>query len=119
MELREFYGIVGGDYETVLENMISEQMAFKFIDMFLEDPSYQRLLTALECGEDEEAFKAVHTLKGVSANLGLMNLYQKAVLVTEELRNGRNPMQARAYMPQLTKEYEETIQAILKLQKEK
>lgn len=104
-----------GDYEAVLENMITEEYVIKFATMFLDDPNYERLTDALERGDDEEAFKAVHTLKGVAANLSYGRLYEAAVAVTEELRGGKNPDKAREYMPKLTKEYEFVIDRIRQL----
>ncbi len=119
MTIEEFYQSVDGDYETVLENMITEEYVLKFMEMFLDDPNYARLTDALARGDDEDAFKAVHTLKGVAANLSYGRLYEAAVAVTEELRGGRDPQKAREYMPQLTKEYEFVIGQIRRLIEDK
>ena len=58
----------------------------KFIGKFSSDPSFQLLSDSLKAGSYEEAFRAAHTLKGVSQNLSFTKLYQSSHEITEALR---------------------------------
>lgn len=86
MNLMEFYKAVGGDYNQVILRLPSEAMIQKYLNRFLDDPSYGNLKEAWEKGRIQDAFLAAHTLKGTAANLGLDQLAQAASDLTEELR---------------------------------
>lgn len=62
----------------------------KFLIKFLDDHSYEAIAEHVGGGNYEEAFNSAHTLKGVSANLGLDPIYKGASEVTELLR-GKQP----------------------------
>lgn len=64
----------------------NEAIYLKFLLKFKNDPNFADLKTSLEQEDFEEAFKAAHTLKGVSVNLGLTPLYEAASAITELLR---------------------------------
>ncbi len=55
-------------------------------------------------GETEIAFRAAHTLKGTSANLGIQSLYTLSSEMTELLRAGKRA-DAEAALPKLEAEY--------------
>lgn len=86
MELKEFFAAVGGDYDAVLGRLMSESLILRFLRKFPADPSYQNLNAALAEGDISTAFRAVHTLKGTAANLGLDTLAAAASELTEALR---------------------------------
>lgn len=65
----------------------SDTMIRKFLDKFLQDPSYQNLQTAWENRQISDAFRVAHTLTGTAANLGLEELMQAAGELTEQLRS--------------------------------
>lgn len=78
----------GNDVDgTMVRFMNRTAMYEKYLRKYLDDPCFDTLTTALKDGEVEEAFKASHTLKGVSSNLGLTNLYNADVVIVEKLRN--------------------------------
>lgn len=87
MELTDFYAAVGGDYNLVLTRLPSASLILRFLGKFPHDPSWDALHRAWKENDVETAFRAVHTLKGTSANLGLDALYQAASDLTEQLRN--------------------------------
>lgn len=62
----------------------------KFLLKFLNDHSYEAIVEHVQGGNYEEAFNSAHTLKGVSANLGLDPIYKGASEITELLR-GKQP----------------------------
>ena len=88
-ELRKIYEIAGGDSEKVLARFGgNEEMLKHFLCLFARDDSFAKLQDTLAAGETEDAFRAVHTLKGICANLGFDRLYEKASEMTELLRRG-------------------------------
>jgi HPt (histidine-containing phosphotransfer) domain-containing protein len=126
MTVQEFYLQVGGDYDTALENMITEEDICRFMGMFLKDTNYKRLTEALEQKDAPRAFSYAHTLKGVSANLSYGRLYEAAADMTEALRGimdktvKRHEMEvdlqaAVSLLPRLDHEYQAVIAAIRRL----
>ncbi len=76
----------GADVEGTLHRFMNNDALFlKFILKF-KDQNYAILKKHLDEKNYEEAFKAAHTLKGVSANLGLNPIFDRASAVTELLR---------------------------------
>jgi len=77
----------GADVEGTMHRFMNNDALFlKFILKFKDDQNYAILKKHLDEKNYEEAFKAAHTLKGVSANLGLNPIYERASAVTELLR---------------------------------
>ena len=87
MTLRECYAQLEGDYEGTLGRLCSEKLVEKFALKFLADDSYELLEESLEAGNYSEAFRAAHTLKGVSLNLGFTKLNRVSDELTEALRD--------------------------------
>lgn len=86
MNIVECYKLLLGDYNEVLSRLPSERSVRKFLLRFLEDKSYEDFLKARERGDLASEFRAVHTLKGISLNLGIMRLYESSSRLTEFLR---------------------------------
>ena len=105
MTPEEFYNEIGGDYSEVIRRIPLPNKIPRFIKMFLEDKNYQELKVAIEDENVDNAFKAAHNLKGVSANLALKNLSEQASAITEALRNG-DMAEAKKIMPSVTESYE-------------
>lgn len=77
----------GADVETTVKRFMgNEAMYEKFLKKFTDNSNYSGLAESLEAGNYEEAFKCAHTLKGVSANLGLDPIYKASSDLTEEFR---------------------------------
>lgn len=77
----------GVDLDGALHRFMgNEALYLKFLVKFKDDKNYGSLATSLEEENFEEAFKASHTLKGVSANLGLNSLSEITSTLTELLR---------------------------------
>ena len=91
MSLDELYRQLHGDYEEVKARLMSDRLVEKFVLKFPSDPSMQQLLDAVAAGDNASAFRAVHTLKGVAANLALTELRNAASALTEQLRSGDKP----------------------------
>ena len=116
MTIEECYASIGGSYEDVRKRLPSETLVERFVLKFLEDKSYQSLAEALQREEYEDAFKAVHTLKGVVLNLGFVRLGRSSSDLTELLR-GKDAQQidraqCEELWKQVTEDYEQVIDAI-------
>ena len=101
----------GTDVDTVLKRFLgNEAMYMKFLMKFLDDKSYEGLLESIGKRDYEEAFKGAHTLKGVTANLGIEPVCTAATLITDLLRN-KQPEEVDAgqldeYKTQLVEAYD-------------
>ena len=111
MKIEECYEQMGANYEEVLGRLRSAALIQKFMLLFPDDPTYQELKTAIGNQSGEDAFRAAHTLKGVSQNLGFDNLYRVSAELTEMLR-GRELAGTEAKVQEVDAEYEKTIAAI-------
>lgn len=117
MTVKECYEQINGDYEGVFGRFRGDERIKKFAIKFLADGSYANLCKNLKAADYEEAFRAAHTLKGVSQNLGFTGLHMASDALTELLRS-----HPEDYIPsmldEVKAEYEKTFAAIEKLQTE-
>lgn len=111
MTLKECYDAFGGNYDDAVERLMSEDLIRKYLGLFLEDDSFDLLTKGLDEGDDQKAFMAVHTLKGLALNLGMTTLARSASDLTEALRGGRKPEADHLYAP-CKADYERTVGAI-------
>ena len=114
MTIQECYSAFGGDYADVKERLCSDALIRRFIGRFLSDDSYVMLCRAMEAGQCADAFRAAHTLKGVSANLSMTGLCASAGRLTELLRTATAciPPEAAPVMADVSREYALTVDAI-------
>lgn len=89
MTLEEMYQEIEGNYSDILDRLRKEERIEKFVLLFLKDSSFQTFRQAMDQGDTEEAFRAVHTLKGVCMNLSFDSLYRISSEITEYLRAGQ------------------------------
>ncbi len=115
MTLRECYQMFGGNYEEVLGRLVNEERVERFALKFLNDTSFQTLRDKYASGEYKEAFRAAHTIKGLSTNLGFERLFVSADALTEALRNGKSD-NADALYERVTEDYRELREALEKYQ---
>lgn len=112
MTVQMCYATFGGDYEGVLGRLRSEDRIRKFALKFLKDPSYESLSTSLAAKDYETAFRAAHTLKGVSQNLGFTKLYTSSQALMETLRGGTPPDNLDDLFQQVKEDYQDTFDAL-------
>lgn len=104
----------GADVPGTLERFMgNEALYIKFLAKFLDDKTYGQLLEAYSSQNVEELFRAAHTFKGVTGNLGLNMLYDKVVNIVECGRQGEMP--SKEEMDKLGECYKETVDIIKKL----
>lgn len=65
-----------------------EERYIKYLRLFGEDRSFEKLIDALEASEISEAFERCHTLKGLVSNLGFSTMMPAIYEATEILRRG-------------------------------
>ena len=111
MTIQECYTALEGDYEEVLSRLYSEALVKKFVGKFLADQSFQQLESSLNAEDYDEAFRAAHTLKGVSQNLSFTKLYHSSHEITEALRTKDYALAAQLLAP-VSRDYEQTVAAI-------
>ena len=111
MTLRECYEQLGADYDDVLGRLMSETIIKKFAIKFIDDKSFVNLEQAMADNDANEAFRAVHTMKGICLNLGFDNLYKASSELTEKLRGGELDGSDELY-ENVKKEYVKTIDVI-------
>lgn len=112
MALEEFYAAVGGDLEDVRGRMQSDERVEKFARLFLMDDAYPLLISSHESGDLPTEFRAAHTLKGTSRDMGFMRLFEPANKLADALRPGEDgnpaaPHLAPELLEQVTAAYEE------------
>lgn len=114
MTIEQCYEQLHGDYAQVIQRLPSPALVERFLGKFLDDGSFSELTSAMAAGQTETAFRAAHTLKGVSANLGFEQLRQSASALTEFLRGKAEPVPAEALplMEQVRRDYQMTVDAI-------
>ena len=114
MTIQECYHEMDGDFDQVEKRLPSVSLVKKFITKFLDDSSFSELCQAMQEGEREEAFRAAHTLKGVSANLSFSKLLSTASQLTELLRPETDtiPEGAEGLLEEVKRDYELTVGAI-------
>ncbi|MDY2790048.1 MAG: Hpt domain-containing protein [Lachnospiraceae bacterium] len=114
MTVKECYDQMGADYKSVYERLgNNEQLVEHFFQRFAQDMSFAALKEAREKQDQEAAFRAVHTLKGICINLGLTNLYQVSSDLTEALRNGKpDPEVEEQLYQKVEQEYHRVIERI-------
>jgi len=86
--------------------MNNTKLYVKFLSKFKEDPSFSEIEPALTEGNTEKAQSCTHTLKGLAANLSLMELFKQSLeLETQIKTNTVNPDQIEI----LKNTYEQTL----------
>ncbi len=114
MNLKEFYDAVGGNFDDTVTRLMNEKIVAKFVGLFAEDESYKNFLNDFNAQKYEDAFRDIHTLKGLSLNLGFDTLSNICITVTDALRDGKMEVTSDM-LSDLDDAYNLTVDAISKL----
>ncbi len=117
MTLQELYEKLGGNYEGILERFGKEERIQRFVLLFLKDDSYDLFLSEFEKQNISEAFRAIHTLKGVCMNLGFEALFAPVNEITEALRR-EDLQKGEEWKESLVSEYKRHVELIRKYERE-
>lgn len=86
MTIKEFYKRINGNYEDVLLRLPTEAFVKRFVKRFADDTSFSELEKAIAEQNIKESFEASHKLKGIAANLSFTQLYERLIVLTDQLR---------------------------------
>ena len=114
MTAKEFYDNIGGNYDEAIDRLMDDEILVELAQTFLEDKNYSTLMQAANDNNLEIAFRAAHTLKGLSSNLSYTTLTQISSTITEMLRAGELE-NAKQSLPKLTEIYNNTVENAKKL----
>lgn len=119
MTIQECYESFGGDFDDVRQRIPKDELIQRFALKFLDDKSYENLQAGLENDDMDQAFRAAHSLKGVSQNLSFYKLGVSASALTEELRHWESAPVDKArcgeLFQQVAADYEAVTSAIKQL----
>lgn len=102
----------GINYEAGLKRFSGKRELYgRFLSKFPRDENYRDMTEALEAGDWNRAFFHAHTLKGVSGNLSMDQLYTHLVPLVEALRNNRTE-EAKALAERVKISYETAVEAL-------
>jgi len=103
----------GIDYDEGVARFVGRaDMYEKFLAQFPEDPGFSALDEAMGSGDVSAAFQAAHSLKGVSGNLSVNNLYHSLIPFVNALRGAGDLPLAKTLYPPVEEAYRTAIQCI-------
>lgn len=104
------YGIDLPDAMDRMDNDINlyQRLAFKYLD----NTNYVDLVAAMEAKDFDAAYTAAHTLKGVSGNLSLDQLYKVSAAMSEALKEGEYQA-AESMLPDVTAAHEKAVEGLV------
>ena len=114
MTIEQCYQQFGGDYAGVSSRLRRPETLKRLLLLFLQDTNMDDFLKAKAENRESDAFRAVHTLKGLALNMGFTALAKESSDLTELFRNGimegREPLTART-----REEYKKVVDALRQL----
>ncbi len=93
-ELRNWGCDIDGAFERFLND---ENLYDECLMMFVEDENIEALKEHINDENQKVPFSIVHTLKGVTGNLGLTPLYESLVILCESLRHNKYDIKSGYY----------------------
>lgn len=118
MTLQECYTQLRGNYAEAKQRLMNDRLIDKFILKFPDDPSMEALREMVKAGDNAASFRAVHTLKGVAANLAFTQLFQDASNLTEQLRDLQHDPDPTLYSI-LQETYQQVINTLMEYKNSK
>ncbi|MGN0701709.1 MAG: Hpt domain-containing protein [Lentihominibacter sp.] len=91
MDVRECYRMLAADYDEVRARLINEERIEKYLYIFLTGDYLEVIERSLAEENWSEAFRAVHSLKGVSLTLGFRKLHASSDALCDKLRGCIRP----------------------------
>lgn len=106
-QLLETYGI---DVKRTLARFVgNEEMLLMFLRELKQDETMAAILSARQSGDQQAFNAAVHSLKGLSGNLGLTPLYETTAKLMDALR-AQNGEEAERLYPLMLAEFDRAVQ---------
>lgn len=117
MTLRECYEEMNGDLDDALKRLALEDRVKRFLLRFPQDNSYDDLRRAMEEKDLKAAYRAAHTLKGVSLNLSLTTLANSSSALASALKDDQWSDEVPSLYEMVINDYMETIGVISRFEK--
>lgn len=112
MELQEMYESINANYQEVLTRMMGrEDLVIKYLKKFIVDDNFDKLEKSMGDKDYETMLLAVHTLKGVTLNLGLAKLSDACSMMVNSLRNDKKELLDEQFLL-VASEYHDIIDKI-------
>lgn len=112
MDFGQLLKEIGVDEKVTLERFGGmNDLLKKFILKFPEDPTYGRLVDVIENGVLEDVEREVHTLKGLTANLGISGLNKICSECLDYLRSRKTALLPELYL-RIQEEYDRVVELI-------
>ncbi len=87
MDLKTFYGVVGGNYGLALERMMTEDRVKKYLRRYGGYVDLEGLEKAVAESDGRKIFEISHNVKGMCLNLELCSVGGSASALCENVRN--------------------------------
>ena len=87
MEIKDFFAQIGGDYEEALMRLMNDALITRMLKKFAATYDIKGIVDAYNNKRTKEVFEKVHSLKGVSGNLSLSNIYKITEIICDKTRN--------------------------------
>ena len=98
------------DFDSALRRIGGNEVLYKkLLTIFLKDIKIEELYLAIENSNLEEVAVIAHTIKGVAANLALINLQNITTTIDKDAKSG---LDCKGYLPELKEFYEKTVELI-------
>lgn len=118
MTLQQCYEMMEANYSEVKSRLMKDERIQKILLLFLKDPSFNALHDAMRDADWDTAFRAAHTLKGISLNLGLTHLQESSSALSDALRGKPPADNAQELYERLSEDYAQAVGAIQLYQSE-
>ena len=115
MDIQEFYDAIGGDRAEALGRLLDDARIVRFVKKFAQNTDFAEFEAALAQKDYAEAFRHIHSVKGMSANLSMTRLCRSSGLLCEALRHGEPSADVTPLVAEVKKDMETVLAAIAAL----
>ncbi len=112
MSINDFYVEIEGNYEEVLGRLGKDERIVKYVKRFAQTDYVGDFEKAYADKNGEEAFRALHSIKGMCLNLGLGKLTKSSSNLCEEFRNGLPTENVDNIIELFRKDYADTVECV-------
>lgn len=112
MNATEVYATLHENYDEVLARLVSDERITKYLKKFIAEDYSKHMNDALATDDYEEAFRMVHSLKGMGMNMGFKKFYNKCDGLCEALRNGKPTIDISDMVSDVNTSYKDIVDVI-------
>ena len=87
MTVKEFYESIHADYQGAIKTMMMDDFIKRMLGKFILDNRVDDLSNGYKNKDYKTVFEAAHSIKGVTGNLSLTNLYELIAPIVEATRH--------------------------------